>query len=65
MNTLEDFIHDFGTDSMEAIVQMVVAKSSIADEHKKTICKMASRLSEALREYAMRNGMKAQVTDFR
>lgn len=50
MKKLKDFMYDYGTDGMEAVVQAILSKSTVADSYKKTASEMASRLSEALRE---------------
>jgi len=69
MKKLQDFIYEYGTDGLEAMVQAIVAqipqeKLALFQAGKIT-CKMVAELTEGLREYAMDNGMKKQVTDYR
>ena len=65
MNKLEQYIHDYGTDSLEALVQLMIAKNNIQDDLSRTLTKMVSKLTEGLREYGMTHDLKNKVADYR
>lgn len=66
MNKLQKYIWDFGTDSLQALVEMVLAESAgIKEEHKQALREMVADLTEGLREYGMSNNLKDKVADYR
>ena len=66
MNKLQKYMWDFGTDSLQALVEMVLAESAgIREEHKKALREMVADLTEGLREYGMNHNLKDKVADYR
>lgn len=65
MNKLEQYIYDYGTDGLEAFVQLLLAKNNIQDDLSRTLAKMVSELTEGLREYGMTHDLKNKVADYR
>lgn len=64
MNKLEKYIFDYGTDSLEAMIQAMTSREVDAD-FKKCVCKMVADLTAGLREYGMSHDLKNKVADYR
>lgn len=65
MKKLDKYLWDYGTDSLEALVQLMIAKNNIKDDLSSELTKIVSELTEGLREYALDSGLREKVADYR
>jgi hypothetical protein len=65
MKKLDKYLWDYGTDSLEALVQLMIAKNNIKDDLSGELTKIVSQLTEGLREYALESGLREKVADYR